>query len=93
MADEQHYKSHLLTFEEAMSNLWETEALVLSYVWAVFINTEEQIQAQIQASQPSTTGNPSSQGMSSNIFALLAAFSLSDNALLDWIRTISSWHF
>jgi hypothetical protein len=70
MADEQNYKSYLLTFEEAMNNLWETEGLVLSYAWAVFINTEDQFQAQIQASEPSTTGNSSSQGMSSTLLHL-----------------------
>ncbi len=80
MADEQNYKSYLLTFEEAMNNLWDTEGRVLSYVWAVFINTENKFQ-ESQATQPSTTDNSSSQGMSSTVLhscdAILSAFSLS----------------
>jgi hypothetical protein len=42
MPDEQNYKSHLLTIEEALDNLWEAERLVLAYIWRIFCNTERE---------------------------------------------------
>jgi hypothetical protein len=40
MADEQNYQSYLLTVEEAMSRLWDSEKLVVAYTWRIFLNTE-----------------------------------------------------
>ena len=40
MADEQNYKSYLVTVEEAMDYLWDAEKLVLGYAWRIFCNTE-----------------------------------------------------
>ncbi|KAF9451354.1 hypothetical protein P691DRAFT_699568 [Macrolepiota fuliginosa MF-IS2] len=41
MADEENYVSHLLTYEEAMKRLWDSERDVVSYAWAVFLRTLE----------------------------------------------------
>jgi len=42
MANEQNYKSHLLTFEEAIDHLWDAEKLVLAFAWRIFCNTERE---------------------------------------------------
>ena len=39
MQDEQHYESHLLTFEEAMGHVWGQEIPVLQYVWMRYQET------------------------------------------------------
>jgi len=44
MPDEQNYKSHLLTIEEALDQLWDAEKLVLAYVWRIYCNTEAEKQ-------------------------------------------------
>ena len=43
MPDEQNYKSYLLSFDEALNYLWDSEKLVLAYAWRLFCNTERQI--------------------------------------------------
>lgn len=67
MANEQNYKSYLLTFQEAMDNLWGREKLVLAYVWDVFVGTENALKGDSQPSgppPPPTTDSSTSQGMS-----------------------------
>lgn len=44
MADEQNYQSHLLSIDEAMECLVDTERLVLGFTWGLFIETEKQLE-------------------------------------------------
>ncbi|PPR05099.1 hypothetical protein CVT24_010086 [Panaeolus cyanescens] len=39
MPDEQDFESHLLTYEQAMKNVWGEEVLVLRYAWEVYQHT------------------------------------------------------
>jgi len=43
MADEQNYQSHLLSIDEAMECLVDTERLVLDFTWRLFIATENEL--------------------------------------------------
>jgi len=42
MANEQNYQSHLLSINEAMERLVDTEQLVLAFTWRLFIRTENE---------------------------------------------------
>ncbi|KAF9484164.1 hypothetical protein BDN70DRAFT_798276 [Pholiota conissans] len=50
MWDEQHYESHLLSFEEAVQRVWGQELMILRYAWTIYGNTLEKQQVQAAVS-------------------------------------------
>ena len=46
MADEQHYESHLLSFDEALKHISGGERKVLQYAWEVYCFTCTELEKQ-----------------------------------------------
>ncbi|PPQ80336.1 hypothetical protein CVT25_003619 [Psilocybe cyanescens] len=45
MPDEQHFETHLLSYDEVMKRIWGSEINVLQYVWAIYQHTLEVLKA------------------------------------------------